>query len=101
MEEIEIMSLIPKLYFLKGKKSRYEVLKEIGLDIGGTQYKKFKEFIVLGFIEEIGNGKDGNIKNPPIYTVAGKCKERMWKFVQNTPMGECFIRMVKDNKIII
>jgi len=101
MEEIEIVALLPKLYFIRPKKTRYDLLKILDLGIGGTQYKKMDEFLALCFIEKGGDGVDGSIKNPPMYIITDKCRERMWKFVQNTPIGECFIKMVKDNKIII
>ncbi len=98
MNDAEVISLLTRLYFIKGFKTRHEIMKEINIDTGGVQYKKFEailqEFVSYGFIIRI---KD----NPPTYSVDKKCKDKMWHFMRNSRVGEAFLNIATDNGTLV
>ena len=94
MDETEIVSLIPKLFLMKDAKSKYEIVIELNMCLGGKSYKKVEELISYGFLEKIE-------VNPPKFEVTERCRDRIWKFFNNTPIGDDIMRMVEARKIII
>jgi len=94
MDENEILSLIPRLYFVKGKKSKYELVKELNFSMSGRHYKKVDELIDMGFLEMVEH-------NPPKFEVKGECKKRMWNFWMNTPIGYSVMKMVEDRALVL
>ena len=94
MDEVEILKILPKLYFVKGEKTKYALLLELKLGTSGTSFKKIAEFISMGFLDKIGS-------NPPTFVVNKKCRKRMRDFFENTPIGENIVMMIEDDRVVL
>jgi len=90
MNQTDILTHLPSLYFIKGEKNKYEVLKELGLSGRGRDYDKIKELIDMGFLENVSD-------NPPTFIVTKDCQKKIWNFMKNTPIGEKYLELVRDN----
>jgi hypothetical protein len=93
MKEPEILLYLPKLYFMKGQKNKYEILKELNLSGRGRDYDKVKEMIDMGFLNKVSD-------NPPTFEVTSDHKNRIWNFFRQTPIGEEIMRIIEDRKLV-
>jgi len=94
MNEAQILTYLPALYFIKGEKTRYGILKELKLSGRGKDYSIVNEFITYGFIEMVND-------NPPTFTVSKQCKKNIWQFINQTEIGKTFMNLVRDRTVLL
>lgn len=90
MEELEIIDIIRKVFFVKGNVNKYQLLKILKKTHQSRNYDKIDEIIKMGFIS-----RTSDIQSPT-FVVDNHCKKRIWEFLKNTEFGFDFIKIEKE-----
>lgn len=91
MNEIDLLKFLPAIYVNVGSpKTRYDILKTLGLSTSTQNYKKIDECIAMGFLKKKNSSPETFVADRGV----------IWDSWKKTPMGKKILDMISDNTIV-
>lgn len=91
MNEVDLIKFLPGIYNLINKpKTRYDILKTLGMQTSTQNYKKIEECIDMGFLKRDKSSSQTFVAD----------RDRIWDFWKKTPLGRKVLEMIDDQTIL-